>query len=576
MVEPARRPLPTRSPRPYRSRLASRTALCLALLPGSATLAQTPLHEFHGSTPGGWFGYSVDGAGDVNGDGYGDVVVGSWREGTDTGAARVYSGLDGAVLLSQVGGSTEDWFGYAVAGVGDVDGDGYDDVIVGAPQEDSTTLNAGTARVFSGFDGSTLLTFDGASSPDRLGASVSAAGDVNGDGVPDLVVGGPSNFNNGNLEAGRARVYSGLDGTLLHSFEGGAFFDQLGISVSGAGDVDMDGRPDVLVGVHRADGGGVEAGSATLYSGLDGSLIRSFLGSSAGDLFGQSVDNAGDVNNDGYPDQIVGARQDDDNGESSGTARVLSGLDGAPLYTFAGDAAGDWFGLSVSGAGDLDGDGHDDLLVGAPQDDDGAPDAGVVHVLSGLDGSVLTTLTGSAAGDWLGFSVRRAGDVDGDGVPDVVAGAFGDDTGGLDAGAVRVYSGAELVGPLSGAPSSISLAGGGTQTLKLAAGSGNAGRLYFLLGTTSGSSPGIPLAPGVTLPLNIPDAYFDFTLKKPNSGLLANSLNLLDGQGRSTATFNVPAGADPLLAGTTATHAYVLVLPSLDFASNAVDVTLVP
>ena len=128
---------------------------------------------------------------------------------------------------------------------------------------------------------------------------------------------------------------------------------------------------------------------------------------------------------------------------------------------------------------------------------------------------------------------------------------------------------------LSGSPSSVSLSGGGSHTLDLDAGAARAGQVYLMLGSTSGTSPGIPLGGGVVLPLNIPDGYFDFTLKKPNSAILSNSLNVLNGAGQEQATFTLPPGTDPSLAGIVVSHAYVMPL-SLDFASNAVDVTLVP
>ena len=137
-------------------------------------------------------------------------------------------------------------------------------------------------------------------------------------------------------------------------------------------------------GAHFDDDNGADSGSARVFSGLDGSILYTFYGDSAGDAFGGSVAGAGDVNQDGYPDLIAGAQWDDDNGISSGSARVFSGADGAVLYTFYGDSAHDCFGVSVAGAGDVNKDGYADLIVGAHLDDDNGSNSGSARVISGL------------------------------------------------------------------------------------------------------------------------------------------------------------------------------------------------
>ena len=159
-------------------------------------------------------------------------------------------------------------------------------------------------------------------------------------------------------------------------------------------------------------------------------------GDSKGDYFGYSVSGAGDVNGDGTPDLIVGASNDDNNGNDSGSVRVLSGLDGSTLFTFNGDSAGDGFGSSVSGAGDVNGDGRADLIVGASGDDNKGDDSGSARVLSGLDSSTLFTFNGDSAGDRFGSSVSGLGDLNGDGIGDFVVGGYGG-TGGK--GIVRVF-----------------------------------------------------------------------------------------------------------------------------------------
>ena len=286
----------------------------------------------------------------------------------------------------------------------------------------------------------TLYTFNGDSVGDFFGVSVSGAGDVNGDGFADLIVGAAQDDNNG-ADAGSARVLSGLNGSVLYTFNGDSPFDFFGVSVSGAGDVDGDGYADLIVGARGDDNNGERSGSARVFSGLDGSILYTFDGDSAADTFGASVSGAGDVNGDGFADLIVGAAQDDNNGFSSGSARVFSGLDGSILFTFDGDSAIDLFGISVSGAGDVDGDGFADLIVGARRDDNNGDSSGSARVFSGADGSVLYTFNGDSPFDFFGGSVSGAGDVDGDGFADLIVGAHLDDNNGTDSGSARVFSG---------------------------------------------------------------------------------------------------------------------------------------
>ena len=405
--------------------------------------AQTTLYTFNGDSVGDFFGVSVSGAGDVNGDGFADLIVGAAQDdnnGADAGSARVLSGLNGSVLYTFNGDSPFDFFGVSVSGAGDVDGDGYADLIVGARGDDNNGERSGSARVFSGLDGSILYTFDGDSAADTFGASVSGAGDVNGDGFADLIVGAAQDDNNG-FSSGSARVFSGLDGSILFTFDGDSAIDLFGISVSGAGDVDGDGFADLIVGARRDDNNGDSSGSARVFSGADGSVLYTFNGDSPFDFFGGSVSGAGDVDGDGFADLIVGAHLDDNNGTDSGSARVFSGLDGSILYTFDCDSAFDQFGVSVSGAGDVNADGFADLIVGAFQDDNNGDRSGSARVFSGFDGSVLYTFDGDSGGDRFGLSVSGAGDVDGDGFADLIVGAVFDDNNGTDSGSARVISG---------------------------------------------------------------------------------------------------------------------------------------
>jgi len=393
---------------------------------------------FTGEADNDQFGYSVSGAGDVNNDGYDDLIVGAVYNSTagyHYGRAYVYSGLTGALLWTITGEGASDVLGNSVSGAGDVNNDGYDDFIVGASGSDAGGTDAGRAYVYSGLTGGLLWTLTGEAAGDRLGQSVSGAGDVNDDGYDDFVVGASEN-DAGGTSAGRAYVYSGLTGTALWTFTGEAAGDDFGASVSGAGDVNDDGHADLIVGAYQYDGGGSNRGRAYVYSGQTGSLLWTFSGILSGDHFGHSVSGAGDVNEDGYDDLIVGARNA---GGDVGRAYIYSGQTGSLLHAFTGEATDDEFGCSVSGAGDVNNDGIPDVIVGADRHDGTAGDAGRAYVFSGV--TEVFCYTGQAANDFLGYSVSWVGDIDKDGYDDVIVGVPADDQWGVDAGYMYVYSG---------------------------------------------------------------------------------------------------------------------------------------
>src|SRR5262245_16339694 len=258
---------------------------------------------------------------------------------------------------------------------------------------------------------------DGNAPGDSFGRAIAEAGDVNADGYADVIVGAPLDQINC-TDNGIARVYSGKDGSILHVFAGGQAFDYFSYSVGGGGDVNQDGFADLVVGGPQIVTGPVGfKGYACVFSGADGTVLYTWGGEGPGDMFGFSVANAQDVNFDGYDDIVIGAPGSDLNGVDSGAAYVYSGKDGTRLYAFRG-VAGDSLGYSVRPALDVNRDLYSDVIVGAPWSDVGKPDGGAAFVFSGLDGSIIYTFSGQPK-SLMGWSVAGAGDTDGDNFPDL-------------------------------------------------------------------------------------------------------------------------------------------------------------
>ncbi|MBN1575849.1 MAG: FG-GAP repeat protein [Chitinispirillaceae bacterium] len=435
---------------------------------------------FHGSASGvsagiqlmsdqdsAYFGSGVSGAGDVNGDGYSDVVVGAhyYDHGqANEGAVFVFHGSTSGLDTNSVDTLESDQdganFGLYLSGAGDVNGDGYSDIIVGAHNYDNDGTDEGAAFVFhggaSGVSASPGATLESDQASAHFGMAVSGAGDVNGDGYGDVIVGAP-NYDHGESDEGAAFVYhgdaEGLSSTASTTLESNQASSHFGIAVSGAGDVNGDGYDDVIIGANWYDNGETDEGAAFVYhgdaAGLDtipGALLES--DQRAGHL-GTSVSGAGDVNGDGYGDVIAGAG-DYDNGETDeGAAFVYlgsaAGVSTAPHAALESDQASAHFGTSVSGAGDVNGDGYSDVIVGARDYDHGEDDEGAAFVYhggtTGLDTNSADILEADQEGAAFGISVSGAGDVNGDGFSDVIAGAYWYDNGQTDEGAAFVFHG---------------------------------------------------------------------------------------------------------------------------------------
>ncbi len=417
-------------------------------------------------------GSAVAAAGDVDGDGLQDLLVGapSWQD--DSGAAYLILGASastaaGATSLwyadARIAGEDGELFGSALAALGDVDGDGYADLVVGAPGAAGGT---GAAYLLVGPLAGDLGTEAaqaavGPSDPAaELGRAVGGGADLDGDGGIDMVLGAPGDDD----ERGAVLLLDATSaGTLGESdafarVEGAEVGDRAGAAVAQVGDIDGDGLDELLIGAPGQSGRGSDAGAAYLFRGPLAGIVHmgsadvTMMAEAAGDSAGAAVAAAGDTDGDGYADLLVGAPHSDNRASEGGTAYLVTGpiTDSAmeltsALATFGGDIEGIQAGTAVAG-GDVDGDGVDDILVGAPTADLAASDNGVAYLVLGpLAGSLCSC--GSDAkfyGDdddhRAGAAVALPGDATGDGFGDVLIGAPGAADG---AGGVYLLWGAE-------------------------------------------------------------------------------------------------------------------------------------
>ena len=394
-----------------------------------------------------FFGWSVADAGDVNGDGFCDALVGDYLYSNGQsyeGRAFLYegssSGLSAIPDWTAENDLAESYLGSSVNWAGDVNGDGYSDVIVGAMGYSGDEAMEGRAYLYhGGSDGLSVnadWTADGDSADAYFGCSVSCAGDINGDGYSDVIV-GASGYTDDQNGQGRACLYLGSSAGLLATPDwtdkGESGLAGFGNSVSCAGDVNGDGYSDVIVGAKNHTGDEIMEGRVYLYLGGPGGLSTVPDWTAEGDVdyayFGGSVSDAGDVNGDGYSDVIVGAP-----GYNSSEGRAYlylggpGGLSTVPDWTGGGGQSGAKLGCSVSGAGDVNGDGYGDVIVGAEGYEDGELNEGCIVLYLGTANPPYLIIAWRAQRDQayalFGNYVSAAGDVNGDGYGDILAGAY--------------------------------------------------------------------------------------------------------------------------------------------------------
>lgn len=413
------------------------------------------------------FGYSVACAGDVNGDGYSDVIVGAsyYSNGESLeGAIFVYNGSATGINTTAafISESNQAYakFGYSVASAGDVNGDGYSDIIAGATEYSNGESYEGAAFVFHGSATSISTTFAARVESNQaysgMGVSVAAAGDVNGDGYSDVIVGAYL-YDNGENGEGIFYIYhgsaTGISTTPAASVESNQAGAGLGVSVSGAGDVNGDGYSDVIVAAYTYDHGETDEGAAFVYhgsaSGINTTPAVMVESNQAGANLGSTIANAGDVNGDGFSDVIVGAWFYDHGENNEGAAFIYHGSASGISTTYAAmvesNQVSAYLGTTVAGAGDVNGDGFSDVIVGAYQYDNGQTDEGAAFIYhgsaTGINTTAATMVESNQANAHFSISIAGAGDVNGDGYSDVIVGAWYYDNGQTDEGVAFIYHG---------------------------------------------------------------------------------------------------------------------------------------
>lgn len=584
-------------------------------------------------------GYSVSSAGDVNGDGIADLIVGAGNadpNGTDSGASYVVFGrsdgfasnfelssLTGSNGFRIVGASTGDFAGISVSDAGDINGDGVDDLIVGASYADANGADSGASYVvfghtgsyganlsLSSLNGSNGFRLAGVAASDNAGVSVSAAGDINHDGVADLIV-GVRNADDGGSGSGAAYVVFGhtagfasnldlssLTGSNGFRIVGVSAGDHLGNSVASAGDINGDGIDDIVVGASSADLNFTDAGATYVIFGqtsaFASSLALSTLDGSDGfrvgspyfgGASGTSVSGAGDVNGDGYDDFIIGAPfANTQQGANSGASFVvfghsgsfassfnLSTLNGSNGFQVNGAAGGNNAGFAVSAAGDINGDGFADLIIGEIGATGLSGAARVVFGHSGgfasvlavstLNGSNGFNLLGAASFDGAGQSVSSAGDVNGDGIDDVIVGAIDVDANGTNSGAAYVIYGVAPPPSPKTAAITLNIGAANVRPVAVAGGSG-----AFTEGGTAGVIDG-----ALTL-TDSDDTQLTGATVTISSGRTVGDTLTFTTQNGITGSYDTGTGV-LTLSGTATVADYQTALRSVTYSSNSDDPT---
>jgi hypothetical protein len=470
--------------------ISSLPSLTIAQLVGERNLNSADV-VFVGESAGDQAGYHISMAGDVNHDGIGDLLIAApYNSDAGVNFGQVYllfgkSGAWGNTInlgtadASFLGETKNDWASHDVFGLGDINGDEIDDFAIGVKFVDQAAFNAGKTYVFfgkeTGWSLNTSLSnadasFLGEDSTSEAG-HVAAAGDINGDGINDIIIGGGFNDQAAN-DAGKTYIVFGkktgwgknislanADASFLGETEG----DYSGHRLAGVGDVNNDGIDDIIIAAHGADANSIKnRGKVYLIFGKTSGWSQnaslsiaeaSFVGPPVMNTsIGWNVCSASDINADGYSDFLIAAQNKSKIylilGKSSGWQQDME-IESAAATIFSGETALDHAGYDMRGAGDINLDGKSDFIIGAYSNDQNGVDAGKSYLFYGRSSwttnvnlaTADASFLGEAAGDQSGFSVAGGGDVNDDGIDDLLISANLNDQNGQDAGKVYLLFG---------------------------------------------------------------------------------------------------------------------------------------